>query len=241
MKAFILDYICKLEGYKTAIKSLHWNSSSLEQHKLCDDIADIISEFQDQVSEVEQSISGKLPFNKLKGINYKISNLKKFVEDVISETNKFYKKIKTQGDKYVGMASDCESFLSDIQRQLYLVKFTMKENKKRLHSLISESIRKSLNELSLDTIKSAWKESYPLSHTNDSVLYYKYGSIDIGTLYDMLFHYESKGNNQAFEYILYLDKILSFVDRKTNQAENFEDTAEDLESQYEDQIKKQET
>jgi hypothetical protein len=41
--------------------------------------------------------------------------------------------------------------------------------------------------------------------------------------------------------LLYLDEILSFVDRKTNQAENLLYTAEDLQSQYEDQIKKQET
>jgi hypothetical protein len=60
-------------------------------------------------------------------------------------------------------------------------------------------------------------------------------------LYDMLSHYEFKGNRQASEYVSYLDEILSFVDRKTNQAENFEYTAEDMESQYEDQIKKQET
>jgi hypothetical protein len=117
----------------------------------------------------------------------------------------------------------------------------MKENKKRLHSLISESIRKSLNELSLDTIKSASQESYPLSHTSGSILYDKYYNVTISELYDMLSHYEFKGNRQASEYVSYLDEILSFVDRKTNQAENFEYTAEDMESQYEDQIKKQET
>lgn len=131
MNKEVFNYICKCEGWKTSIKSLHWDSKNLSQHKLCDDIADRLSDFQDQVSEVEQSISGNLPVNKLKGTEYKVTTLKKFVEDVINDTNSFYKKVKGMGDKYVGMASDCESFMSDMQRNLYLVNFTIKEDFKR--------------------------------------------------------------------------------------------------------------
>ena len=140
MKKVILDYINKMEGWKTAIKSLHWDADNLSQHKLCDDIADRIAEFQDQVSEVEQSITGKLKVNSLKGITYKIKDLKTFVQDVLDETNVFYKKVKKFGDTYAGMASDCESFLSDMQRNLYLVNFTLKEDlKRRLRNKINES------------------------------------------------------------------------------------------------------
>ena len=131
MNKIVLKYLCVCEGWKTACKQLHWNSRNLSQHKLCDDIADRLSDFQDQVGEVEQSISGNLPFNKLKPVPYKIKNLKKFVEDVIKTTNTFYKKVKKLGDKYVGMSSDCESFMSDMQRNLYLVNFTIKEDFKR--------------------------------------------------------------------------------------------------------------
>ena len=139
MNKSVFEYICRCEGWKTAIKSLHWNADSLSQHKLCDDIADRLSDFQDQVSEVEQSISGKLPFNKLKGTTYKITDLKTFVEDVINRTTRFHNRVKKLGKKYIGMASDCESFLSDMQRNLYLVNFTIKEDFKR-------SYRRKLNE-----------------------------------------------------------------------------------------------
>ena len=140
MKKVILDYINKMEGWKTAIKSLHWDADNLSQHKLCDDIAGTIADFQDQVSEVEQSITGKLKINTLKGVTYKIKDLKAFVQDVLDETNVFYKKVKKLGDTYAGMASDCESFLSDMQRNLYLVNFTLKEDlKRRLRNKINES------------------------------------------------------------------------------------------------------
>ena len=146
MNKKVLDFINKCEGWKTAIKSLHWDSNSLSQHELCDKIADNIADFQDKVSEVEQSISGKLSKNKLNPTSYKVSTLKKFVEDILDDTNTFYKSIGGDGDTYIGMRSDCESFLSDMQRDLYLVNFTMKEDlKRRLQSQINESRPKNIN------------------------------------------------------------------------------------------------
>ena len=140
MKKYILDFICKLEGYKTAIKQLHWDAKSLSQHQLCDDIASTVSDYQDKVAEVEQSISGRLPLNNLKGTAYTVKNLKSFVEDVIKSTNDFYSKLKKEDDKYIGMRSDTEAFLSDMQRQLYLVDFTVKEGlKERLRNEINEN------------------------------------------------------------------------------------------------------
>jgi hypothetical protein len=53
------------------------------------------------------------------------------VEDVIHDTYNFYRKVKKLGKNYVGMSSDCESFMSDMQRNLYLVNFTLKEDFKR--------------------------------------------------------------------------------------------------------------
>lgn len=145
MNKKVLDFVNKLEGYKTAIKQLHWDADNMSQHELCDDIAESIAEFQDTVSEVEQSITGKLKVNSLKPTEYKIKDLKSFVEDVLDATNSFYKEVKDMGDTYVGMASDCESFLSDMQRKLYLVNFTLKEElKERLRGKINESMPKNL-------------------------------------------------------------------------------------------------
>ena len=140
MDKTVLEFINKVEGWKTAIKALHWDADNMSQHKLCDDIADRIADFQDQVSEVEQSINGKLKINKLKPIPYKVKDLKSFVENVLDDTNVFMKSLERKGDTYVGMKSDCESFLIDMQRNLYLVGFTLKEDiKRRLKRKINES------------------------------------------------------------------------------------------------------
>ena len=148
MNKKILDYIDKCEGWKTAIKQLHWNADNMSQHQLCDDIADRISDFQDQVSEVEQSIDGNLKFNKLKPTEYKVKNLRTFVQDVLDDTNIFYKSLPND-DNHTGMKSDCESFLSDMQRKLYLVNFTMKEDlRRRIRNSINESRPKNLANVS---------------------------------------------------------------------------------------------
>ena len=146
MNKKVLSFVNKLEGYKTAIKELHWDADNMSQHELCDKIADSIAEFQDTVSEVEQSITGKLATGNLKPVSYKVTTLKKFVEDVLDAANSFYKSIKNEGDTYTGMRSDCESFLSDMQRNLYLVNFTMKEDlKRRLANKLNEGYRKEEN------------------------------------------------------------------------------------------------
>lgn len=148
MNQKILAFVEKLEIFKTKIKALHWDSNSLSQHELCDDIADRIADFQDQVSEVEQSISGKLPKNMFRPDNQEfgeIGTLKEFVENVLDATNKFYKELENMGDDYIGMRSDCESFLSDMQRKLYLVNFTLKEElKRRLANKLNESMPKKI-------------------------------------------------------------------------------------------------
>lgn len=131
MKQFVLDFINKFEGYKTAIKNLHWNSKNLSQHKLCDDIAQEISGFQDIVSEVEQSINGNLAFNKLKPTKYRITSCKTFMDDVLKTTTAFYKKLQHKGDSYIGLRSECEAFITKIQRLSYLLNFTLKEDFKR--------------------------------------------------------------------------------------------------------------
>ena len=133
MNKTVLAFVNKLEGYKTAIKQLHWDAKNMSQHELCDDIADEISEFEDLVSEVEQSISGKIKLNGFTPKSYKITSLKSFVEDVISASQSFLKELEGMGEKYIGIKSECETFIGTMQRKLYLVNFTLKEElKKRL-------------------------------------------------------------------------------------------------------------
>lgn len=138
MRADVLKFINKLEGYKTAVKNLHWSSKNLSQHKLFDDVADSLSDFQDKVSEVEQAINGRIPVNKIHGEKYTISTPQKMLADLLSDVKRFYGGLQNLGQDYIGMRSDCEAYISDIQRQQYLLDFTLKENlRRRLRNAIN--------------------------------------------------------------------------------------------------------
>ena len=142
MRKKVLEFVRKCEGWKTAVKQFHWAAKNLSQHKLCDDVAGAIADFQDQVAEVEQGISGTFSLGSLKAIPYKCVSIQGFLEDVIKDAISFCNSLK--GNEHIGMRSDCESFISEMQKQLYLVNFTLKEElRRRLSSRLTEINHKS--------------------------------------------------------------------------------------------------
>lgn len=137
MRKKVLEFVRKCEGWKTAVKQFHWAAKNMSQHKLCDDVAKAISDFQDQVAEVEQGISGTFNLGSLKSIPYKCVTMQGLIEDIVRDSIDFCNTLK--GDDHIGMRSDCESFISEMQKQLYLVNFTLKEDlRRRLSSRLTE-------------------------------------------------------------------------------------------------------
>ena len=143
----VLDYLCKCTGWLTALQNIHWDANSMSQHKLCDDIKEDLDEFRDTVAEIEQGINGHIDLNDLKPVQYEISDLENFIKDVISDTLEFYKNL--EGDDYIGIRSECESFMGQFQKYIYLNSFCKKkdinEMKKKFRPIVSETIKKYLN------------------------------------------------------------------------------------------------
>lgn len=64
----------------------------------------------------------------------------------MSDTKDFYKGLK--GDDYIGMRSDCEEFLGDMQKSLYLSDLTIKEDYKRyLKNKLTENVKPAKREV----------------------------------------------------------------------------------------------
>ena len=161
MKTNILNYINKLQGYKTAIKNLHWSSKNMSEHKLLDDIADSVANNQDEIAEMCQGIYGKIKINELKPKKYQITNSKKMLFDMLKDTKSFYSTIK--GRELSGVRSVVEAFIGEINKFIYLMEMCIKEDIKRnllnpinetnmnvseneFRTLIREAIHKTLNE-----------------------------------------------------------------------------------------------
>lgn len=158
MKESSLKFISKLEGFKTAIKNLHWDANNMSQHKLCDDIADSLSDFQDAISEIEQSLQGNVKLNDLKAEQYTISTLKNFVKDVLKAVKEYYN--GCEGEDYIGIRSECENFIGQLQRFSYLVDFTIKEDfRMKISKKINESKEKKVIKIDESDLRKIIKES----------------------------------------------------------------------------------
>ena len=162
MKTNILNYINKLQGYKTAIKNLHWSSKHMSEHKLLDEIADSVANNQDEIAEMCQGLYGKIKLNELKPKRYKITNSKKMLFDLLKDTKSFYSSIK--GRELTGVRSVVESFIGEINKFVYLMDMCIKEDIKRnLKTNINESLKineKDLRESIQLAIKRTLKEDF---------------------------------------------------------------------------------
>lgn len=201
MQEKIINYINQLHGYTTAIKNLHWSSSTMSEHKLCDDIADSIASNEDEIAEICQGIYGQIGKNELKPIQYTISNTKSMLNDLLKDTEAFYEKI--EGNEFIGLRSVIENFLGEINKFQYLIKLCLKEDMKKriskpLHECkktieLTESELKAMVFEACKILKEGYQTVQWQHFDNDTDRYEAYVVIDnsdqalIGT-------YESNGN-----------------------------------------------
>lgn len=126
MKDNVLSVINKLEGYKVAIKNLHWSAENMSEHKLCDDIASSISDIEDKISETAQGLYGQISKNEIKPISYKISTTKQMLVDLLKDVNAFYNTLNDKTD--VGLKTLVEELIQKINQFSYLITLCIKED-----------------------------------------------------------------------------------------------------------------
>ena len=142
MNQNILTYLNQIEGYKTAIKSLHWDAKNMSEHKLWDDIADSVAEIQDNVSEMAQGIDKQIPLNTLAPTHYHVSSKEQILKDILADTKTLHKALG-ESEEYIGIRSELESFIGEINKYNYLLKIAIKENK--IKQVVNETINRYIN------------------------------------------------------------------------------------------------
>ena len=155
MKNNIKSYLNKLQAYRTAIQNLHWSSKNMSEHKLLDELNDIVGEHEDKVAEVAQGIFGQIKINELRPRRYNITDSRKMLQDLYNDTMKFH--ATTKSKQMIGLRSEVESFITTLNQYDYLLDFCLKEdlkrrlkykiNENRLRTLVHESVIKVLNNI----------------------------------------------------------------------------------------------
>lgn len=118
-ESLFLNFINKLEGWKTKCKNLHWAAPKKNIHEYLDNFLGLLSDYQDGLAEGYMGILGKMQPNAIKGIASDTLNAMDLLNEVIENTVKFYENIP-EGTIYKGIASECETFIQNLNKYKYL-------------------------------------------------------------------------------------------------------------------------
>ena len=118
-ESLFLNFINKLEGWKTKCKNLHWAAPKKNIHEYLDDFLGLLSDYQDGLAEGYMGILGKMQPNAIKGIARDTLNAMDLLNEVIENTVKFYENIP-EGTIYKGITSECETFIQNLNKYKYL-------------------------------------------------------------------------------------------------------------------------
>lgn len=121
-----LCFICRLEGWKTKCKNLHWAAPKKNIHVYLDEFLDILSDYQDGLAEGYMGILGQMGPNDVCGTPTSVSDAMSFIKEVKQCTCEWYSKLP-QDPIYKGIASECETFIQNINKYDYL--FSLCDNK----------------------------------------------------------------------------------------------------------------
>lgn len=116
---FFINFLNRLEGWKTKCKNLHWAAPKKNIHVYLDEFLGILSDYQDSLAEGYMGILGRMQPNVIKGISSDTLNAIDFINEVRGATIVFYDKIP-QETVYKGIASECETFIQNINKYKYL-------------------------------------------------------------------------------------------------------------------------
>ena len=114
-----INFLCQIEGWKTKCKNLHWAAQNDSIHRRLDDLADVLSSYQDALAEDYMGINGRVRPDILTGISSNAIEPNTFISEIIENTLSFYSQIYSSV-VYAGIKSETETFIHNLNKIKYL-------------------------------------------------------------------------------------------------------------------------
>ena len=114
-----INFLCQIEGWKTKCKNLHWAAQNDSIHRRLDDLADVLSSYQDALAEDYMEINGRVRTDILTGISSNAIEPNTFISEIIENTLSFYSQIDSSV-VYAGIKSETETFIHNLNKIKYL-------------------------------------------------------------------------------------------------------------------------
>ena len=114
-----INFLCQIEGWKTKCKNLHWAAQNDSIHRRLDDLADVLSSYQDALAEDYMGINDRVRPDILTGISSNAIEPNTFISEIIENTLSFYSQIDSSV-VYAGIKSETETFIHNLNKIKYL-------------------------------------------------------------------------------------------------------------------------
>ena len=114
-----INFLCRIEGWKTKCKNLHWSAPNDSMHRRLDDLADVLSSYQDTLAEDYMGINVKVRPDILSGIPSNAIEANALISEIIENTLNFYSQVNPT-PIYAGIKSETETFIHNLNKIKYL-------------------------------------------------------------------------------------------------------------------------
>ena len=112
-------FICLLSGWYDKVPNLHWSAPGDNTHLRLDEVKDFLDETRDAIAEDYQGINGTFKPNEINAIPCDCLDANSFMKEIQVETLQYYDSIPEESI-YVGIKSECEVFIHNINKYIYL-------------------------------------------------------------------------------------------------------------------------
>lgn len=121
-RELVCDFIMRIEGYAIRLKELHWDADKKAQHEITEKAYDLLYKLEDSIAEDMMGYMGSYitpgTINPVLPNTDSLDGLLNLIKDDAFE---FYKRIENN-DNCIGIKSEIESFIHDMNNIIYLGK-----------------------------------------------------------------------------------------------------------------------
>lgn len=115
-----VDFINKLEGYKIAVKPIHWETLGNAEHLYCDAFHTYLGNYQDEIVEDMSFTYGRIEKTQIFPETFVFDTLENLVRSLLEDVIMFRQEVARQNSPYdFGVLSLTDDFIHIINQNGY--------------------------------------------------------------------------------------------------------------------------
>ena len=123
-RELICDFIMRIEGYTVRLKEMHWDADKKSEHEVTEKTYKLLYDLEDSIAEDMMGYLGSyITPGTIQPVLPKSESLEGLLNLIKDDATEFYKRIE-HDDNCIGIRSEVETFIHDMNQIIYLSKMS---------------------------------------------------------------------------------------------------------------------